>query len=73
MHSEDVVFIGIPDLARKLHRTRQDVHHRARNGLLPITSYPLRRNRQLTYIFLETEVDEYVQQLAKTHTVQEEN
>lgn len=58
--NRETVFIGIPDLARKLNRSRQDTHYRARNGYLPIRAYVLRRNRQLTYIFDESEVDEYV-------------
>ena len=58
--NRETVFIGIPDLARKISRSRQDTHYRARNGLLPIRAYVLRRNRQLTYIFDESEVDEYV-------------
>lgn len=54
------VFIGIPDLARKLNHSRQNTHYLARNGRLPVKAYPLRRNRQITYIFDEQEVDEYV-------------
>lgn len=62
MLPEDVVFIGIPDLAKKVGLSRQIMHHRAKYGLLTIKAYPLRRNRQMTYVFDEKEVDEYVRQ-----------
>lgn len=58
--NETTVFIGIPDLAKKLNHSRQNTHYLARNGRLPIKAYPLRRNRQITYVFVESEVDEYV-------------
>ena len=50
-------FIGVPELARRLHKTRQTVHYRAANGQLRVKAYPLRTGRKITFIFDEAEVN----------------
>ena len=53
-------FIGVPELARRIHQTRQTVHYRAANGQLHVRAYPLRTGRKITYIFDEAEVNAFL-------------
>lgn len=59
------IFIGIPELARILGQTRQSTHYLANRGAIPITAYPLRRGRQMTYVFLEKEAQAYQRKRAE--------
>lgn len=66
MTNENVkFFIGVPELARRIHQTRQTVHYRAANGQLHVRAYPLRTGRKITYIFDEAEVDAFLSQKDK--------
>ena len=53
-------FIGVPELAKRIHQTRQTVHYRAANGQLHVKAYPLRTGRRITFIFDEAEVNAYL-------------
>lgn len=57
MSDEPRFFIGVPELARRIHKTRQTVHYRASVGQLRVKAYPLRTGRKITYIFDEAEVN----------------
>jgi Helix-turn-helix domain len=59
--TEVPIYIGIPELARLLGKTRQDIHYRANRGMLPLPAYPLRQGRRIAYIFKETEVHAYLE------------
>ena len=63
--TQDRIFIGVPELARRIKQTRQSVHYRAANGQLHVRAYPLRTGRRITYIFDEAEVNAYLAQSEK--------
>lgn len=61
-------FIGVPELARRIHQSRQTVHYRAANGQLHVRAYPLRTGRKITFIFDEDEVNAYLAKAEKLWT-----
>lgn len=58
-------FIGVPELARRIHQSRQTVHYRAANGQLHVRAYPLRTGRRITFVFDEDEVNAYLEKTQK--------
>lgn len=61
MNDTSTIFIGVPELARRIHQSRQNVHYRAASGHLHVRAYPLRTGRKITYIFDEAEVNAYLE------------